>query len=108
MNYTKEEFLEDMANFYDNIKTSLTYRVGKEQSFSIALQELKKGKKARRTGWNGKGMWIELQRPDEHSKMSLPYLYLNYPEGDKYHNGCRVPWLASQTDLLEEDWEVFE
>lgn len=108
MNYTKEEFLESMANFYDNVKTTLTYSIGREQSFSIVLQALKEGKKARRTGWNGKGMWIELQRPDEHSKMTLPYIYLNYPKGDKYHNGCRVPWLASQTDLLEEDWEVFE
>lgn len=106
--YTKENFLEDMGLLFDNIKKTVMYHVGKAQSFSVALQELKKGKKARRTGWNGKGMWIELQRPDEHSKMSLPYLYLNYPEGDKYHNGCRVPWLASQTDLLEEDWEVFE
>lgn len=108
MNYTKEDFLEDMEAFYDSIKKGLEVRVGSSQSFSVALQELKKGKKARRKGWNGKGMWIELQRPDEHSKMTLPYLYLNYPKGDKYHDGCRVPWLASQTDLLEEDWEVFE
>lgn len=108
MDYTKKDFLEDMEIFYDSLKKTLEFRIGDSQSFSVALQELKKGKKARRTGWNGKGMWIELQRPDEHSKMSLPYLYLNYPKGDKYHNGCRVPWLASQTDLLEEDWEVFE
>lgn len=32
---------------------------------------------------------------------------MSYTKGDKY-DGCRVPWLASQTDLLEEDWEVFE
>lgn len=104
----KEEFIKIMEELYDNIKFTVQNTAGKHQSFSVALQELKKGKKARRTGWNGKGMWLELQRPDEHSKMTLPYLYLNYPKGDKYHNGCRVPWLASQTDLLEEDWEVFE
>ena len=74
-------------------------------TFSAALELLKQGKKVRRSGWNGKGLWIEIQRPDEHSKMTLPYLYLNYPKGDVYHNGCRVPWLASQTDLLENDWE---
>ena len=108
MNYFKEKFLEDMENLYDRIKENLEFSVSSQNSFSVALQELKKGKKARRTGWNGKGMWLELQRPDEHSKMTLPYLYLNYPKGDKYHNGCRVPWLASQTDLLEEDWDVFE
>lgn len=108
MNYKKEDFLKNMECLYDTIEENLRDKLGNQTSFSVALQGLKEGKKARRTGWNGKGLWIELQRPDEHSKMSLPYLYLNYPEGDKYHKGCRVPWLASQTDLLEEDWEVFE
>ena len=72
--------------------------------FGKALELLKQGKKVARTGWNGKGLWLELQRPDAHSKMTLPYVYMNYPKGDKYHDGCRVPWLASQTDMLEEDW----
>ena len=69
-----------------------------------AVELLKKGKKVARTGWNGKGLWLELQVPDKYSKMTLPYIYMNYPKGDKYHDGCRVPWLASQTDMLEEDW----
>lgn len=76
----------------------------KAKSFGWALEKLKKGLKVARKGWNGKGLWLELQRPDEHSKMTLPYIYMNYPKGDKYHDGCRVPWLASQTDMLEEDW----
>lgn len=66
--------------------------------FSAALERAKQGGKLSRFGWNGKGMWIEIQRPDAHSKMTLPYFYLNYP------NGVRVPWLASQTDLLADDW----
>jgi len=74
--------------------------------FSTALLALEHGEKVTRTGWNGKGMWLELQRPDEHSKMTLPYIYLNYPKGEKYPDGARVPWLASQTDLLADDWEV--
>ena len=74
-------------------------------SFSWALHQLKHGVKMARDGWNGKGMWLELQTPDEHSKMTLPYLYLNYPAGSAaYPDGARVPWLASQTDLLAEDW----
>ena len=76
--------------------------------FDDAIKLLKLGKKLRRKGWNGKGLWLELQRPDEHSKMTLPYVYLNYPECDAYHKGCRVPWLPSQTDMLEEDWEVVD
>lgn len=60
----------------------------------------------RRRGWNGKGMWIELQVPDEHSKMTLPYIFIEYPVGHPaYPNGSRVPWLASQTDILADDWE---
>lgn len=71
-----------------------------------ALAILKSGGMVRRVGWNGKGLWLELQEPDENSKMTLPYLYLNYPASGMapYPNGARVPWLASQTDILAEDW----
>lgn len=69
-------------------------------NFGDALTLVKNGHKITRAGWNGKGMWIEIQRPDANSKMTLPYLFLNYPHGDV------VPWLASQTDLLQEDWMI--
>lgn len=78
--------------------------------FGAVLKSLKSGWKARRKGWNGKGIYIELQMPDEHSKMTLPYIYIvtnglvtDNPDAPK---GV-VPWLASQTDMLAEDWEVF-
>ena len=73
-------------------------------TFGEALQLLKDGKKVARRGWNGKGLWLELQTPDAHSKMTLPYLYLNYPDDAQNTPGARVPWLASQTDVLAEDW----
>ena len=68
--------------------------------FGTALAMLRTKNRVRRAGWNGKGMWIELQVPDEHSKMSLPYIYMK--------TACNnlVPWLASQTDLLATDWEA--
>jgi len=69
-------------------------------NFGQILEELKSGKKAERFGWNGKGMWIAIQFPDEHSKMGRPYFYI------KSADGLLVPWLASQTDLLAEDWNV--
>ena len=72
--------------------------------FSQALIEVKLGKKISRSGWNGKGLWVEIQRPDQHSKMTLPYLFINYPLTDTKPKRC--PWLASQTDLLADDWEV--
>lgn len=76
-------------------------------NFGEAIQALKEGKKVQRTGWNGKGMWLQLQVPDEHSKMTLPYIYIEYPAGHPaYPDGSRVPWVASQTDALSEDWEI--
>lgn len=83
-------------------------RKEKLMTFGEALELLKKGRKVARRGWNGKGLWLELQRPDGNSKMTLPYIYLNYPSGDKYHDGCKVPWLPSQTDMLEQDWVEVE
>ena len=77
--------------------------------FGWALNALRKGRAVARKGWNGKGIYIKLQTPDVNSKMTLPYIYIvtnglvtdnpNAPKGT-------VPWLASQTDMLAEDWEV--
>ena len=76
-------------------------------NFGEALEALKNGKKVSRMGWNGRGIYLELQRPDEHSKMTLPYIYIvtNGLVTDNPHapKGV-VPWLASQTDMLAEDW----
>jgi hypothetical protein len=78
-------------------------------NFGHAIELLKDGAKVARVGWNGKGMWLQLQTPDAHSKMTLPYVYIEYPTGHlAYPNGCRVPWLASQTDMLADDWVVVE
>lgn len=68
--------------------------------FGDAIRALKAGNAVSRSGWNGKGMWLALQVPDAHSKMSLPYIYMKTAD-DKL-----VPWLASQTDVLAEDWLV--
>lgn len=75
-------------------------------SFGHALVALKAGAKVARAGWNGKGLWLELQVPDKHSKMTLPYVYLNYPDDSAFTAGARVPWLASQTDMLADDWQI--
>lgn len=77
--------------------------------YGTALAAAKLGRRITRRGWNGKGLWVELQRPDANSKMTLPYLFLCYPEDAPVVTpGARVPWLASQTDMLAEDWVVLE
>lgn len=68
--------------------------------FGWALRQLKLGYKVAREGWNGKGMYLALQRPDFNSKMTLPYIYMKTVQDNL------VPWLASQTDMLAEDWMV--
>lgn len=72
----------------------------RDQDFGWALDRLRAGDYVQRTGWNGKGMWIALQVPDAHSKMTLPYVYMCTAQGDL------VPWLASQADMLATDWQV--
>lgn len=91
-------------------------------SFSHALQVLKDGKRVSRAGWNGKGMWLTLSpggiipaerfwaqnnaqfaesQPGRAAEV-LPYITMKTAD-DKI-----VPWLASQTDLLANDWGVVE
>lgn len=67
-------------------------------TFGEAIEWLRKGSRVCRVGWNGKGMYLELQVPDKDSKMTLPYIYMKTVQGDL------VPWLASQTDMLANDW----
>lgn len=69
-------------------------------NFSDALAHVKNGAAISRKGWNGKGLVVKAQFPDANSKMTLPYLYIEYPDGK------RCPWLASQTDIMADDWDV--
>jgi hypothetical protein len=69
-------------------------------TFSEALLALKCGSSVQRKGWNGGGQFLTLQQPDGFSKITLPYIYITTVQGD------RVPWLASQTDLLAADWQI--
>ena len=80
-------------------------------TFGHAIEAAKKGMKIARRGWNGKGIFVEIQNPDENSKMSSPYLYID-TTGLQTENPdvpkSLVPWLASQTDMLAEDWMIVE
>jgi hypothetical protein len=83
-------------------------------TFGLALAALKRGKKVARSGWNGKGMWLSMIPGDMWGIGGLaPY---DTPGGDHITHAsfigmrtadCKfVPWLASQTDMLAEDWVV--
>lgn len=87
------------------------YRPTNGMNFGLAIEALKMGIAVARKGWNGKGIYLELQEPDENSKMTLPYIYIvtNGLITDNPHAPKgRVPWLASQTDMLADDWYIVE
>lgn len=100
------------------------YRRLDNLTFGLAIEAMKKGLKVARKGWNGKGMWIALSMPpesplaahnfwNEHSRRFaqekggsaevLPTVIMKTAD-----NKILMGWLASQTDMLAEDWEVVE
>ena len=93
------------------------YRKTSGMPFGLAVEAVKKGKKIARAGWNGKGMFLFLV-PGSTFKVNRAPLLGIYPEGTEinYHahidmktaDGTIVPWLASQTDVLADDWIVVE
>jgi len=97
-----------MAKNYKNLETS-------KFTFGEAIELLKLGYKVARIGWNGKGMFLFLV-PGSTFKVSRPPLLGIYPEGTeityqphidmKTAQNTVVPWLASQSDVLAEDWMV--
>lgn len=83
--------------------------------FGVALALLKAGCRVYRRGWNGKGMYLILVQGSRFTVNRPPLLGV-YPPGTEieYHahidmktaQGYVVPWVASQSDLLAEDWEA--
>ena len=98
-------------------------------TFGMALEYLKRGRKVARKGWNGKGMWLSLSGDGFAGETPL----VRYVDHDKFwsknnsdfaveQGGCAkvlpcitmktaddcilMGWLASQTDMLSDDWEV--
>ena len=86
----------------------------RQSNFEWALMMLKGGFRVGRAGWNGKGMFLFLVPGSTFQVNRAPLLGI-YPEGTtiiyqphidmKTAQGSVVPWLASQSDLLADDWE---
>ena len=87
--------------------------LGSNMTFSEALEEIKKGNRVSRSGWNGKGMFLFLVSGSTFTVNREPLLSI-LGEGAtvNYHahidmktaDGQIVPWLCSQTDMLADDW----
>ena len=90
------------------------YRECTGMTFGIAVEALKAGQRVARAGWNGKGMWLAFVKGYEYDPVmggagvhilgckKLPWI------GMKTADHAFVPWLASQTDMLAEDWVIVE
>lgn len=70
-------------------------------TFGEAIKNMENGNKVCRHGWNGKNMYIAIQKPDKNSKMTIPYIYIKTVDNNL------VPWFPSQTDILEKDWVLY-
>lgn len=76
--------------------------------FGYALNALREGLKVSRSGWNGKGMWIRIKpalekhQVMEYPTMTVPFIFMKTVDNEF------VPWLASQTDILADDWGVLQ
>lgn len=82
------------------------YRPSGRMTFGHAMEALKEGRRVARSGWNGQGMFLFLL-PDwtytdgkQDNYPNLPFIAMK-TVGDEV-----VPWLASQTDMLAEDWTI--
>ncbi len=88
------------------------YRPTNGMSFGLAIEALKAGKRVARAGWNGKGMWLALVNSalcDLHADgMNFFSLESIGWIGMKTADNKFVPWLASQTDMLADDWRIVE
>lgn len=80
-------------------------------NFGKAIENLKDGNKVARKGWNGKGMFLVYVSSGEWSvnpEVHKSSLHLLPWIGMKTADNKFIPWLASQSDVLAEDWEVIE
>lgn len=90
------------------------YRPADGMNFGLAIEAAKKGAKITRRGWNGKGQYVELASgiayvgPDEKIVNADHKDIGNRALAFVGTSGVQVGWLASQADMLADDWEIVE
>ena len=105
----KVVYKDGYTSWYPRDVFEEAYRPMAGMSFGIAIEAMKQGHRVARKGWNGRGIFIELQNPTDLSKMTHPYIFIDTTglQSDNEHAPRDlVPWLASQTDMLSDDWQI--
>ena len=83
-------------------------------NFGKAIDLLKEGKKLTRKGWNGKNQYIELATNISYKNADDEIININHRTmGNKAIAfvgtlGVQIGWLASQSDMLSDDWELID
>lgn len=83
-------------------------------NFGDAIKLLREGKRVQRSGWNGKNQYIELATNISYKNAAGEIVNVNHEAiGNKAiafvgTSGVQLGWLASQADMLAEDWKIVE
>ena len=100
------------ANKYDEIMNRPIGVKTENLDFGRAIQLLKEGKKLQRSGWNGKEQYIELATNISYKNTEEEIINAEHDAiGNKAiafvgTSGVQLGWLASQADILAEDWQI--
>ena len=90
------------------------YRETTGLSFGLAIEAAKMGKKIARAGWNGKNQYVELAYCISYKNNAAEIVNVNHCNiGNKAFafvgtSGVQMGWLASQADMLADDWQIVE
>ena len=90
------------------------YRETTGMPFGLAIEAAKKGKKIARAGWNGKNQYVELAYCISYKNNAAEVVNVNHCNiGNKAFafvgtSGVQMGWLASQADMLADDWQIVE
>ena len=90
------------------------YRETTGMSFGLAIEAAKLGKKIARAGWNGKNQYVELAYCISYKNNAAEVVNVNHCNiGNKAFafvgtSGVQMGWLASQADMLADDWQIVE
>lgn len=90
------------------------YRPTDGMNFGLAIEAARKGKRIARKGWNGKGQYVELASAISYTSPGGETVNANHEAIGNHAfafvgtSGVQMGWLASQADMLAEDWEIVE
>lgn len=108
------DFLNGYVSWQTIEQANAEFRQTGNFTFGMAIEALKMGHKVQRSGWNGKDMYLVILDPARDNLITLsvscveatrelalqPFIVM------KTVDNTYVPWLASQTDMLSDDWRI--